>query len=140
SLHSFPTRRSSDLERLGVIRTEELLAARRVDHGKQFFSRAIDFGFSKTAEETMRIWDHDKILSDVVWVVRKFRPDVIVTRFSPEDQLTHGHHTASAILAREAFSAAGDPNHFPEQLAFVKPWRPTRLVWNTSPFFFSNRN
>jgi len=127
-------------ERLGVIRTEELLAARRVDHGKQFFSRAIDFGFSKTAEETMRIWDHDKILSDVVGVVRKFRPDVIVTRFSPEDQLTHGHHTASAILAREAFSAAGDPNRFPEQLAFVKPWRPTRLVWNTSPFFFSNRN
>ena len=127
-------------ERLGVIRTEELLAARRVDHGKQFFSRAIDFGFSKTAEETMRIWDHDKILSDVVWVVRKFRPDVIVTRFSPEDQLTHGHHTASAILAGEAFSAAGDPNRFPEQLAFVKPWRPTRLVWNTSPFFFSNRN
>src|SRR6184192_3443378 len=127
-------------ERLGVIRTEELLAARRVDHGKQFFSRAIDFGFSKTAEETMRIWDHDKILSDVVWVVRKFRPDVIVTRFSPEDQLTHGHHTASAILAREAFSAAGDPNRFPEQLAFVKPWRPTRLVWNTSPFFFKNRN
>jgi LmbE family N-acetylglucosaminyl deacetylase len=127
-------------ERLGLIRTEELLAARRIDHGKQFFSRAIDFGFSKTAEETMRLWDHDKILSDVVWVVRKFRPDVMVTRFSPEDQLTHGHHTASAILALEAFSAAGDPNRFPEQLAFVKPWRPTRLVWNTSPFFFSNRN
>jgi LmbE family N-acetylglucosaminyl deacetylase len=127
-------------ERLGVIRTEELLAARRVDHGKQFFSRAIDFGFSKTAEETMRIWDHDKILSDVVWVIRKFRPDVIVTRFSPEDQLTHGHHTASAILAWEAFAASGDPGRFPEQLAFVKPWRPTRLVWNTSPFFFSNRN
>ena len=127
-------------ERLGVIRTEELLAARRIDHAKQFFSRAIDFGFSKTAEETMRIWDHDKILSDVVWVVRKFRPDVIVTRFSPEDQLTHGHHTASAILAQEAFSASGDPNRFPEQLAFVKPWRPARLVWNTSPFFFSNRN
>ncbi len=127
-------------ERLGVIRTEELLAARRTDHAKQFFSRAIDFGFSKTAEETLRIWDHDKILSDVVWVIRKFRPDVIVTRFSPEDQLTHGHHTASAILAQEAFSAASDPNRFPEQLAFVKPWRPTRLVWNTSPFFFSNRN
>jgi LmbE family N-acetylglucosaminyl deacetylase len=127
-------------ERLGVIRTEELLAARRIDHGKQFFSRAIDFGFSKTAEETMRIWDHDKILSDVVWVVRQFRPDVIVTRFSPEDQLTHGHHTASAILAREAFLASGDPNRFPEQLAFVKPWHATRLVWNTSPFFFKNRN
>src|SRR5438874_6191426 len=127
-------------ERLGVIRTEELLDARRTDHAQQFFSRAIDFGFSKTADETMRIWDHDKILADVVWVIRKFRPDVIVTRFSPEDQLTHGHHTASAILAREAFAAAADPNRFPEQLAFVKPWRATRLVWNTSPFFFTNRN
>src|SRR4030095_8502929 len=127
-------------ERLGVIRHAELLAARAIDHAKQFFSRAIDFGFSKTADETMRIWDHDKILADVIWVVRKFRPDVIVTRFSPDDQLTHGHHTASAILAREAFAASGDPNRFPEQLAFVKPWRPTRLVWNTSPFFFTNRN
>jgi LmbE family N-acetylglucosaminyl deacetylase len=127
-------------ERLGVIRTEELLAARRLDHAQQFFSRAVDFGFSKTADETLRIWDHDKILSDVVWVIRKFRPDVVVTRFSPDDHLTHGHHTASAILAQEAFAAASDPNRFPEQLAFVKPWRPTRLVWNTSQFFFSNRN
>src|SRR6266436_6728367 len=127
-------------ERLGIIRTEELLDARRIDHAQQFFTRATDFGFSKTAEETMRFWDHDKILADVVWVVRNFRPDVMVTRFSPEDQLTHGHHTASAILAQEAFSAASDPNRFPEQLAFVKPWHPTRLVWNTSSFFFSNRN
>jgi LmbE family N-acetylglucosaminyl deacetylase len=127
-------------ERLGVIRTEELLDARRIDHARQFFTRAIDFGFSKTADETMHIWDHDKILADVVWVVRNFRPDVIVTRFSPEDEKTHGHHTASAILAREAFSAAADPNRFPEQLAFVKPWQATRLVWNTSPFFFTNRN
>src|SRR5262249_1771181 len=127
-------------ERLGVIRTEELLDARRVDHGKQFFTRAIDFGFSMTADETLRIWDHDKILADVVWVIRNFRPDVVVTRFSPEDQLTHGHHTASAILAQEAFVAASDSNRFPDQLAFVKPWKPTRLVWNTSPFFFKNRN
>jgi LmbE family N-acetylglucosaminyl deacetylase len=127
-------------ERLGVIRTEELIDARRIDHAKQFFTRAIDFGFSKTADETMHIWDHDKILADVVWVVRNFRPDVIVTRFSPEDQKTHGHHTASAILAQEAFSAAADSNRFPEQLAFVKPWQATRLVWNTSPFFFTNRN
>ena len=127
-------------ERLGVIRTEELLDARRIDHAQQFFTRATDFGFSKTADETMRIWDHDKILADVVWVVRNFRPDVMVTRFSPEDQKTHGHHTASAILAQEAFSAAADPNRFPEQLAFVKPWQATRLVWNTSPFFFTNRN
>jgi LmbE family N-acetylglucosaminyl deacetylase len=127
-------------ERLGVIRTEELLDARRIDHAKQFFTRAIDFGFSKTADETLRIWDHDKILADVVWIIRNFRPDVIVTRFSPEDQKTHGHHTASAILTQEAFSAAADPNRFPEQLAFVKPWQATRLVWNTSPFFFTNRN
>src|SRR5262245_35256531 len=127
-------------ERLRVIRTEELLDTRRIDHAKQFFTRATDFGFSKTAEETLRFWNHDKILADVVWVVRNFQPDVMVTRFSPEDQLTHGHHTASAILAQEAFAAAGDPNRFPEQLAFVKPWQPTRLVWNTSPFFFKNRN
>jgi LmbE family N-acetylglucosaminyl deacetylase len=127
-------------ERLGVIRTEELLDARRIDHARQFFTRALDFGFSKTAKETLHIWDHDKILADVVWVIRNFRPDVIVTRFSPEDDKTHGHHTASAILATEAFSAAADPKRFPEQLAFVKPWQATRLVWNTSPFFFRNRN
>ncbi len=127
-------------ERLGVIRTEELLDARRIDHARQFFTRALDFGFSKTADETLHIWDHNKILADVVWVVRNFRPDVIVTRFSPEDEKTHGHHTASAILAAEAFSAAADPTRFPDQLAFVKPWQATRLVWNTSPFFFTNRN
>ena len=127
-------------EKLGVIRTEELLAARRLDHGQQFFTRAVDFGFSKTSAETLRIWDRDKVLSDIVWVIRKFRPDVVVTRFSPDDDKTHGHHTASAILAREAFQAASDPKRFPEQLAFVQVWKPTRLVWNTSPFFFSNRN
>jgi LmbE family N-acetylglucosaminyl deacetylase len=127
-------------EKLGVIRTQELLAARRLDHGRQFFTRAVDFGFSKTSEETLRIWDRDKVLSDIVWVIRRFRPDVVVTRFSPDDDKTHGHHTASAILAREAFQAASDPKRFPEQLAFVEVWKPTRLVWNTSPFFFSNRN
>src|SRR3954454_14981317 len=73
-------------ERLGVIRTEELLDARRLDHAKQFFTRAIDFGFSKRADETLHVWDHDKILADAVWIVRNFRPDVMVTRFSPEDQ------------------------------------------------------
>ena len=127
-------------ERLGVIRTRELLAARQIDHARQFFTRAVDFGFSKSADEALRLWDRDKILSDVVWVIRKFRPDVIVTRFSSEDNLTHGHHTASAILVQEAFKAAADPKRFPEQLAWVKPWRATRLVWNTSPFFFQNRN
>jgi LmbE family N-acetylglucosaminyl deacetylase len=127
-------------EKLGVIRTQELLAARRLDHGRQFFTRAVDFGFSKTSEETLRIWDRDKVLSDIVWVIRRFRPDVVVTRFSPDDDKTHGHHTASAILAREAFQAASDPKRFPEQLTFVSVWKPARLVWNTSPFFFSNRN
>ena len=127
-------------EKLGVIRTQELLAARRLDHGRQFFTRAVDFGFSKTSEETLRIWDRDKVLSDIVWVIRRFRPDVVVTRFSPDDDKTHGHHTASALLAREAFQAANDPKRFPEQLAFVEVWKPVRLVWNTSPFFFSNRN
>src|SRR5437763_6213478 len=127
-------------ERLGVIRTRELLAARQIDHARQFFTRAVDFGFSQIADEALRLWDRDKILSDVVWVIRKFRPDVIVTRFSPEDNLTHGHHTASAILVQEAFKAAADPKRFPEQLAWVKPWQATRLVWNTSPFFFQNRN
>ena len=126
-------------EKLGVIRTQELLAARRVDHGQQFFTRAVDFGFSKNPEETLRFWDRDKILSDVIWVIRRFRPDVVVTRFSPEDRLTHGHHTASAILATEAFLAVGDSKKFPDQLALVKPLQPKRLVWNTSPFFFSNR-
>ena len=127
-------------ERLGVIRTRELLAARQIDHARQFFTRAVDFGFSKSADEALRLWDRDKILSDVVWVIRKFRPDVIATRFSPEDNLTHGHHTASAILGQEAFKAAADPKRFPEQLAWVKPWQATRLVWYTSPFFFQNRN
>ena len=105
-------------ERLGVIRTEELLDARRIDHAQQFFSRAIDFGFSKTADETMRIWDHDKILADVVWIIRKFRPDVIVTRFSPEDQMTHGHHTASAILARGSILGSGRPKSFSRPTGF----------------------
>jgi LmbE family N-acetylglucosaminyl deacetylase len=127
-------------EKLGLIRTHELLAARRLDHGRQFFTRAVDFGFSKNAAETLRIWDREKILADIVWVIRRFRPDVIVTRFSPDDDKTHGHHTASALLAREAFQAAADPKRFPEQLAFVEVWKPARLAWNTSPFFFSNRN
>jgi LmbE family N-acetylglucosaminyl deacetylase len=127
-------------ERLGFIRTHELLAARKIDHANQFFTRAVDFGFSKSAPETLKIWDREKILADVVWTIRKWRPDVVVTRFSPEDDKTHGHHTSSAILAREAFTAAADPKRFPEQLAFVEVWKPTRLVWNTSPFFFQNRN
>src|SRR5215212_4632262 len=127
-------------ERLGFIRTHELLAARKIDRARQFFTRAVDFGFSKSAPETLKIWDRDKILADVVWAIRKWKPDVIITRFSPEDDRTHGHHTSSAILAREAFTAAADPKRFPEQLSYYGTWKPTRIVWNTSPFFFQNRN
>ena len=127
-------------DQLGVIRTQELLAARRIDHGKQFFTRANDFGFSKSSAETLRIWDREKILADAVWAIRKFRPDIIVTRFPADDDKTHGHHTASAQLAAEAFKAAADPKRFPEQLKFVQPWQPTRLLWNTSSFFFRARN
>lgn len=115
---------------LGVIRTHELLAARQIDGAEQLFTRAIDFGYSKTAEETLGIWGHEEILADVVWVIRRFRSDVIITRFPESEDGGHGHHTASAILAREAFAAAGDPARFPEQLAYVTPWQPKRLFWN----------
>ena len=121
-------------DRLGVLRTQELLAARRIDGGEQFFTRALDFGFSKTSEETMEKWGRDRILSDVVWVIRRFRPDVIVTRFPTNGDGGHGHHTASAILAEEAFTAAADSSRFPEQLRWVRPWRAKRLVWNVFRF------
>lgn len=119
-------------ERLGVARTQELLAARRLDGGRQFFTRAIDFGFSKSPEETLRFWDRDQVLADVVRVIRKFQPDVIVTRFPvPPGSGGHGHHTASAILAVEAFRIAGDPHAYPEQLKQgLSPWQPKRVLWN----------
>jgi len=123
---------------LGLIRTQELLSARRIDGAEQFFSRAFDFGFSKNPQETFTKWDREKILSDVVWVIRKFQPDIIITRFPTTGEGGHGHHTASAILANEAFLDAADPNKFPEQLKFVKPWQPKRILWNT--FNFGNTN
>ncbi|SHG13726.1 PIG-L family deacetylase [Pedobacter caeni] len=125
-------------ELLGLIRTQELLAARRMDGAAQFFTRANDFGFSKNPEESFKIWNKTKILSDVVWVIRKFQPDVIITRFPEDARAGHGHHSGSAILAREAFSAAADPKQFPEQLAFVKPWQAKRIVWNTFNFGGNN--
>lgn len=124
---------------LGLIRTQELLAARRIDGAEQFFTRAYDFGYSKSPEETMETWGHDKILSDVVWVIRKFKPDVIITRFPTTGEGGHGHHTASAILAGEAFDAAADPNKFPEQLQQgVTVWQTKRLFWNTFNFGTTN--
>ncbi|HEX3558160.1 MAG TPA: PIG-L family deacetylase [Pyrinomonadaceae bacterium] len=121
-------------EMLGLVRTQELLAARRVDGAEQFFTRAIDFGFSKSPEEALRIWGHDEALADVVWVIRRFRPDIIITRFPTTGEGGHGHHTASAILAGEAFDAAGDPTRFPEQLKYVEVWKPKRLLWNSFNF------
>ncbi len=120
-------------EKLGVLRTQELLAARRLDRGRQFFTRAIDFGFSKTPDETLRFWNRDAVLGDVVRIIRQFRPDVIVTRFPiPPGSGGHGHHTASGILAVEAFKLAGDPTAYPEQLAQgLTVWQPRRVLWNS---------
>ncbi|MBN9657801.1 MAG: PIG-L family deacetylase [Acidobacteria bacterium] len=119
---------------LGVIRTQELLAARRVDGAEQFFSRAIDFGFSKTANETLEKWGREKVLSDVVWVIRRYRPDVIFLRFSGTPRDGHGHHQSSSILGKEAFKLAADPAAFPEQLKYVQPWQAKRIMWNGFSF------
>jgi LmbE family N-acetylglucosaminyl deacetylase len=115
---------------LGVIRTNELLAARRIDGAEQFFTRAVDFGYSKGPDETLATWGYDAVLGDVVRVIRTFRPDVIVMRFPTTGEGRHGHHTASALLAVEAFEAAGDPSRFPDQLRTLSPWKPKRLFWN----------
>jgi len=118
-------------EALGVIRTQELLEARRVDGAEQMFTRAVDFGFSKSPDEALAFWGRDSVLADVVWAIRRFRPDVIVTRFPTDGSGGHGHHTASALLAEEAFHAAADPQRFPEQLALgVQPWQAKRILWN----------
>src|ERR1041384_38 len=118
-------------ETLGVLRTQELLAARRLDGARQYFTRAVDFGFSKDYLKAMSIWDKEQVLGDVVRVIRVFRPDVIVTRFSPEPSGTHGHHTASAFLAVEAFKLVGDSQAYPEQIKEgLTRWQPKRLVMN----------
>ena len=117
-------------DELGVIRTQELLAARRIDSGEQFFSRARDFGFSKDYRQTLTKWDRQEVLSDIVRVIREFRPDVVVNRFSTLPGNTHGHHTASAVLSVEAFKLCGDPTAFPEQLDKLTPWQPRRILLN----------
>lgn len=124
---------------LGLIRTQELLGARRIDGGQQFFTRAYDFGFSKRTEEALAKWDKEKVLADAVWVIRKFKPDVIITRFPEDSRAGHGHHSGSAVIAREAFAAAADPNRFPEQFKYgVAPWQAKRILWNTFSFGSTN--
>lgn len=120
---------------LGVIRTQELLAARKIDGAEQFFTRAIDFGYSKSADETFSKWPHDSLLADVVWVIRNFRPDIIITRFPADERAGHGQHTVSAIIAEEAFAAAADPTKFPEQLKYVSVWQTQRMFWNNSTWW-----
>ncbi len=127
-------------ELLGVLRTEELLMARSIDGGKQRFTRANDFGFSKNPEETLRIWNRDAVLADVVWAFRETQPDVVVNRFANDKKFdTHGHHTASAMLGVEAFDLAGQATAYPEQLKYTKVWQPRRQFFNTSWWFYGGR-
>jgi LmbE family N-acetylglucosaminyl deacetylase len=127
-------------ELLGLIRTQELLAARRIDGGQQFFSRAIDFGFSKSADEAFQVWGKENVLSDVVKVFRKFQPDAIITRFPPDERAGHGHHTASAVLAGEAFDIAAKPEMFSDQVKEFGVWQPKRLYTNTGRWWNQSIN
>lgn len=127
-------------EELGVIRTQELIEARKIDGGMQFFTRANDFGYSKNPEETMQVWNKDQVLSDMVWVIRKFQPDIIINRFDHRSPgTTHGHHTSSAILSVEAFQKANDVNYEPNQLQYVALFQPKRLFFNTSWWFYGSK-
>jgi LmbE family N-acetylglucosaminyl deacetylase len=118
---------------LGILRTAELLAARKIDGAEQYFTRAYDFGYSKSVDETLRLWNREQVLADIVWNIRKFRPDIVVTRFPVTGEGRHGHHTASGVLAEEAFAAAADPKRFPEQLRFVDAWQARSLLLNDLP-------
>ena len=127
-------------EQLGLIRTQELLGARNIDGGEQYFSRANDFGYSKHPRETLQVWDKDEVLKDVVWIMRKFRPDIIINRFHHESHGdTHGHHTSSAILSLEAFEIAGNADVYPKQLEITEPWQPKKAFFNTSTWFYGSQ-
>jgi LmbE family N-acetylglucosaminyl deacetylase len=125
-------------ENLGLIRTRELMAARAIDGGEQFFTRAYDFGYSKTSDETLDFWEKEKVLEDMVYVIRKIKPDVMICRFPPDSRAGHGHHSSSAILAKEAFDAASDPNKFSYQIAEFGTWQVKRIYWNTFRFGSNN--
>ncbi|GIZ08260.1 PIG-L family deacetylase [Flavobacterium sp. UMI-01] len=127
-------------EQLGVIRTQELLEARKIDGGEQFFTRANDFGYSKTPKETLQIWDKEQVLHDVIWAIRKFQPDIIINRFDHRTSgNTHGHHSASALLSVESFDLTNSPSAFPEQLRYVAPWQVHRQFFNPSYWFYGSQ-
>jgi LmbE family N-acetylglucosaminyl deacetylase len=127
-------------DELGLIRTQELLSARKIDGGEQFFTRANDFGFSKSADETFQIWGKDSILHDVVKVFREYQPDVVITRFPPNEKAGHGHHTASAMLALEAFDVALQPDRYPQLTTRFGTWQPKRLYTNTGRWWNTTIN
>jgi LmbE family N-acetylglucosaminyl deacetylase len=127
-------------ELLGVIRTQELLAARRIDGGEQRFTRANDFGYSKHPDETLEIWNKADVLSDVVWAIRTFKPDIIINRFDHRTPgKTHGHHTSSAMLSMDAFDLANDASKYSSQLELTQTWQPQRLFFNTSWWFYGSQ-
>ena len=127
-------------ELLGVIRTQELLEARKIDGGEQFFTRANDFGFSKVPDETLKIWNKNEVLEDMTYIVRKFKPDVIINRFDHRSPgTTHGHHTSSAMLSIELFDQTNDPKVYPNQLKYTSAWQPKRLFFNTSWWFYGGK-
>ena len=127
-------------EYLGIIRTQELLAARREDGSEQFFTRANDFGYSKSADETLEIWNREEVLSDIVWTFRNFKPDIVILRFPSDGGGGHGHHTSSSILAKEAFDLSNNKKSFPEQLNFTETWQPKRLYLNTGRWWNTSVN
>lgn len=127
-------------ELLGVIRTQELIEARKIDGGEQLFTSANDFGFSKNPEETLKIWNREKVFSDMIWAIRLFQPDIIINRFDHRTSgTTHGHHTASAILSVESFDQSNNQSVFPEQLKLVKPWQVKRHFFNPSWYFYGSK-
>ncbi|MCF6306866.1 MAG: PIG-L family deacetylase [Flavobacteriaceae bacterium] len=127
-------------ELLGVIRTQELLAARRVDGGQQFFTRANDFGYSKHPDETLEIWNKEEVLGDVVSVIREFQPDIIINRFDYKNPgNTHGHHTSSAMLSIDAFDMVNDASRYPFSAKEYGTWQPKRLFFNTSWWFYGSQ-
>ncbi|WP_405369008.1 PIG-L family deacetylase [Nonlabens sp. Asnod2-A12] len=127
-------------EQLGMIRTQELLEARNIDGGQQFFTRANDFGYSKHPDETLEIWDEQAVMEDMVRIIREFKPDVVINRFNHRTPgTTHGHHTTSAMLSMKVFDLAANKNSYPNQLENLDTWQAQRVFFNTSWWFYGSQ-